>query len=373
MLMEQTPSSQNWQTVNALKRPGQMRLWSYLAVAHGADSVMYFQWRRGRGGREMLHGAIVAHAGHQNTRVFREVSRLGAELDRLEDRVLGAGVEARVALIFDWQNWWTLDCTSGPVREKRYRETVLKHYRAFWERNVPVHVVGTDADLAPYDIVVAPMLYMTRPGWGEKVTDFVRSGGRFVATFLSGWVDEDGLAHLGGYPGPLRGLLGVWVEEIDALFEDQTNRIVLERALGPCAGEYECRRLCELAHAETAEVLATYGEDFYAGRPVLTENAVGEGRAYYIGADVEGRFLTDFYAKLCADCSISPVLETPGGVEVRRRSQNDRSFLFVLNHNDEPSRVNLGEGPYTDMLTGETRAGELPLEPFDVRILQEAP
>jgi len=141
MLMEQTPSSQNWQTVNALKRPGQMRLWSHLAVAHGADSVMYFQWRRGRGGCEKLHGAVVAHAGHENTRVFAEVSRLGAELERLEDGVLGSGVEARVALIFDWENWWTLDATAGPIREKRYRETAFKHYRTLWERNVPVHVI----------------------------------------------------------------------------------------------------------------------------------------------------------------------------------------------------------------------------------------
>ncbi len=370
LLMEQTPSSQNWQRINALKRPGQMRLWSHLAIAHGADSVMYFQWRRGRGGPEKLHGAVVEHAGHEHTRVFREVSELGAELRRL-DEVLGAAVEAQVALIFDWENRWDLDFTSGPIRDKKYRETVFKHYRTLWERNVPVHVVGTDADLDDYEIVIAPMLYMVRRDWAEKVRGFVESGGCFVATCPTGWVDEYDLAHPGGYPGPLGEVLGLWIEEIDALFEDQANRIVMEREFGPCRGEYACHRLCELMHAEGAEVLATYGEDFYAGRPALTVNRLGEGSAYYIATDPEMNFLRSFYTKLCDDAGVRPVLESPESVEVRRRSQRDGSFLFVLNHNPEPNAVQLPEGRYVDLLTGESRSGTVKLEGYGVLILRE--
>lgn len=371
LLMEQTPSSQNWQAVNALKRPGQMRLWSYLAVAHGADSVMYFQWRRGRGGCEKLHGAVVEHAGHENTRVFREVSTLGAELDRLEDHVLGSGLEARIALIFDWENWWTLRNTSGPIRDKRYCETVFKHYRALWQRNIPVAVLGTDADPSDYDIVIAPMLYMTGQDWAEKIEEFVASGGRFVTTCLSGWVDETDLAYLGGYPGPLRKVTGVWVEEIDALFEDQENRLIMKQSFGPCRGEYRCGRLCDLMHAETASVLATYGESFYAGWPAVTENQLGDGRAYYIGTDPEPEFLVHFYRTICADCGIFPTLEAPEGVEVRRRSQADRTFLFILNHNDEVSYVELPGKRYLDMLTDAEVAGHVPLRGYDVRILEE--
>jgi beta-galactosidase len=371
MLMEQTPSSQNWQAVNALKRPDQMRLWSYLAVAHGADSVMYFQWRRGRGGQEKLHGAVVAHAGHEDTRVFTEVSQLGGELERLEDQVLGAGVDARIALVFDWENWWTLDTTSGPIKEKEYPETVFQHYRAFWQRNIPVHVVGTEVDLDGYDIVVAPMLYMVRQEWAEKVTEFVGAGGRLVATCMTGWVNEHDLAYLGGYPGPLRELLGVWVEEIDALFEDQHNRINMKRSFGPCRGQYRCHRLCELMHADDATVLATYGDEFYAGWPAVTENAVGEGFAYYVATCPEMDFLEHFYRTLCADCGIYPVLQGPGHVEVRRRRQRDRSFIFVLNHSEEVSYVELEDGEYRDLLTGQVHSGNLPLRAFDVHILEE--
>jgi len=371
LLMEQTPSTQNWQTINALKRPGQMRLWSYLAVAHGSDSVMYFQWRRGRGGCEKLHGAVVEHAGHESTRVFQEVSALGQELALLEDHVLGAAVEARVAIIFDWENWWTLENTSGPIRDKKYCETVFKHYRALWRRNVPAAIVGTDADLSAYSIVIAPMLYMVRRDWAEKVERFVQAGGRFVTTCLSGWVDETDLAYPGGYPGPLRRVTGVWVEETDALFEDQRNRIIMKHPFGPCRGEYVCGRLCDLMHAETATVLATYGEDFYAGWPALTESQFGDGYAYYIGTDPEPDFLLHFCRTLCADAGVPPVLEGPAGVEVRRRSQKDRSFLFILNHSDDVARVNLPDRRYKDMLTGQDVTGTVALPGFDVRIVEE--
>jgi beta-galactosidase len=373
LLMEQTPSTQNWQAVNALKRPGQMRLWSYLAVAHGADSVMYFQWRRGRGGCEKLHGAIVEHAGHENTRVFREVSSLGAELKQLGDGILGAGVEARVAVVFDWENWWTLENTSGPIKDKKYCETVFKHYRAFWRRNVPVAVIGADDDLTKYDILIAPMLYMCRLDFAEKVEQFVEEGGRFLTTCLSGWVDETDLAYMGGYPGPLRKVTGVWVEEIDALFEDQRNRIIMKQSFGPCRGEYVCARLCDRIHAETASVLATFGQEFYAGWPAVTENQFGNGYAYYIGTDPEPDFLLHFCRTLCVDTGVSPVLESPAGVEVRRRSQKDRSFLFVLNHNDEASSIVLPDGRYRDMLTGQQLNGNVPVPGLDLRIVEELP
>jgi beta-galactosidase len=372
LLMEQSPSSQNWQAVNALKRPGQMRLWSYLAVAHGADSVMYFQWRRSRGGCEKLHGAVIEHAGHERTRVFREVAELGAELEQLGDRVLGAGVEAQVALLFDWESWWTLDASSGPVQDKRYPQVLFQHYRALWQRNVPVAVIGPDDDLSRYRIVIAPMLFMARQGWAERAESFVRAGGRLITTCLSGWVDETDLAYTGGYPGPLSRLTGVWVEEVDALYPDRQNRIIMKQPFGPCRGEYRCERLCDLLHAETATVLATYGADFYAGWPAVTENRFGEGYVYYIGTEPEAEFLLHFYRTVCADCQVVPVLEAPAGVEVRRRSQKDTGFLFVLNHNEDTATVALPEGTFRDLLTGQQFEGNMPLGGFGVRILERA-
>ncbi len=339
MLMEQTPSSQNWQPVNALKRPGVLRLWSYLAVAHGADTVMYFQWRRGRGGSEKFHGAVVEHNRRNDTRVFREVSELGGELERLGDLTIGATTPTRVAVLFDWNNRWAIDNAVGPINPKNYVELVRKHYNALWRKNVSVDIVFSDSDLSRYDVVVAPMLYMVKSGLVERVETLVERGGTFVTTVFSGVVDETDLAFE-GYPGPLTKVLGIWVEEIDALYPNQHNQIVMTDG----TGTYTCANLCDIIHSERARVLATYGDDFYAGTPVVTENSFGQGHAYYIATDADDRFLDDFYGRLLQAHNIAPLLETPEGVEVTLRETAQRRFLFVLNHNAGRMQVALPEG-----------------------------
>ncbi len=367
MLMEQTPSSQNWQRVNALKRPGVLRLWSYLAVAHGADTVMYFQWRRGLGGCEKFHGAVVEHSNRSDTRVFREVAALGAELEHLGDATIGAVTPAQVAILFDWENWWAIDAAVGPIDPKGYLETVRKHYKALWQRNVPVDVVFSDSDLTDYKVLVAPMLHMVKEGMPERIEEMVARGGRFVTTYFSGYVNESDLVAFDGYPGPLRGVLGLWVEEIDALYEGQTNRIVMSDG----SGSYSCARLCDIVRCEGAKVTATYGSDFYAGTPVVTEHSFGKGTAYYIASDPEDLFLERFYGSLLEAQGIRPLLQTPPGVEVTLRQTETHTFLFVLNHTAEPQNIVL-DAPYRNLLSdpGLLR-GTIILDAHDVMILQQ--
>ncbi len=367
LLMEQTPSSQNWQAVNALKRPGILRLWSYLAVAHGADSVLYFQWRRGRGGSEKLHGAVIDHAGRPDTRVFREVSQLGAELKQLRDKIVGARVDARVGILFDWDNWHALDDAIGPVRDKRYYHTICKHYLAFYRKNIPVDVVFPDSDLSRYAILVAPMIYMVKAGLSEKIESLVAGGATFVTTYFSGIVDETDLAFETGYPGPLSQVLGIWVEEIDAMYEGQTNTIVMNDG----QGAYSCSRLADLLHAQSAEVLATYGEDFYEGMPALTRNDFGKGSAYYVASDPDDSFLDNFYGAILEKHAIVPAFSAPQGVEITIRHKDNHDFVFVLNHNHHLVTIDLQARTFRDLLTDTTANGSVSLNAYGVCILVE--
>ena len=383
LLMEQTPSSTNWKPFPTLKPPGLMRLWSWQAVAHGSDSVMFFQWRRSRGAHEKFHGAVVAHIGNERPRVFREVAELGAELEKASEKVIGTRVaKARVGVLWDQQNRWAIEGSCGPGRDKRYVQTVRRHYAALWRRNIPVDVVRADADWSQYDILIAPMLYMVKSGEfgceneAKRIQDWVASGGTFVATFLSGVVNENDLVYEGGYPGPLRELLGIWVEEIDGVEPGkQPNTMVMEKAALSAKKPYTCDRLLELLETEGAEVLARYGRDWYAGRPCLTRNEFGEGSAYYIGADADDEFLRDFYGELAAGRGIEPLakaLEGSGGdVEVLvREAPGARKLLFVLNHAREGRQVDLGELEGTDILTGERMGGRVELEGYGVRVVE---
>jgi beta-galactosidase len=209
-----------------------------------------------------------------------------------------------------------------------------------------------------------------KPGAARRIEMFVAQGGVFVTTFFSGRVNGNDLVTPGGYPGELRKVLGIWAEEIDALYPDQKNRIVMAEPFGDLAGDYECGLLCDLIHLEGAKSLAVYGRDFYAGRPVLTENKLGNGKAYYIASDPEPAFIQGFLKTLCEELHIQGPLETVSGVEVTQRCKDNLEFTFVLNHNDFEARVNLGEIRYRELISQKDIFGEFVLKPKDVAILE---
>lgn len=366
ILMEQTPSVTNWQWYNALKRPGELRLQSYQAVAHGADSIMFFQMRRSIGACEKYHGAVIDHCGHENTRVFRELTQIGEELEVIGDRFLGARGDAKVAVVFDWDNWWAIEYSAGPSIEMKYHEEILHYYTALHNQNIAADIIGVDDDLSKYDIVIAPILYMTKGDYDEKIRSYVREGGTFVTTYFSGYVDENDLVITGGYPGKLRDILGIWVEESDALPPEHCNHFTYK------GEEYPCRLLCDLMHLEGAESLTEYQDDFYAGMPVITKNEFGEGTAYYVGTQSNEAFYDRFVGDLVKEKGIMPEANVPKGVEAVIRKTDESQFLFLLNHTLETQNIKV-EQDCAEVLTGQRyKKGEtISLEKRGVAILQQ--
>ncbi len=369
MMTEQSPNQQNWQPYNKLKKPGEVRMKSYQAMAHGADSVLYFQMRQSVGGQEKLHGALISHSGRDDTRVFKESEQLGAELKKLGDSFLGGRIRAKVGLIFDWDNWWSAELSSGPSKDLSYLDTAVKYYKPFFERNIAVDVLPTDGDFSGYDVLVAPLLYMIKPGVDEKINNFVRGGGTFVTTVFSGIVDENDRVTLGGYPGKLKEVLGVWVEETDALLPGEHNAMVMNGALKGMQESYECGLLCDVIHPQTAEPLAVYGSDFYKGVPCLTRNSFGKGTAYYVGTEPSDAFLADFVALLAAEKDLGCAFAAPADVEITTRCNGKNEVTFLLNYNTSPARVTFG-GACRNLLTGEAVEGSVTVGGYDVAVLQ---
>jgi beta-galactosidase len=365
-VMEQTPSTTASRDVNPVKRPGVLRLWSWQSVAHGADAVLYFQMRHSRGACEKYHGAVLDHAGRTDTRVFREVAALGAEFARVGDAVLGARTPARVALLVDWDSWWAVEMSDGPNRNVRYLDVLTAYHRALWQANVPLDVVPVTADLTGYDVVVAPLLHLVKGDLAERVTELVERGGSFLTTVLSGRVDEDDNAFLADVPGPFAALLGLRVEETDAQRPDVVNPV----ALG--AGEYAARHVFELVVPSDAEVLGTYGADFYAGTPAVTRAARGSGSAWYVGTLLEEAGVAAVVRSVLDEHGLAGPLADVPDVEVAERVAPDGvRHLFVLNHSGSQVAVPCPVDGI-DLLGGrEFRAGdELDLAPAAVFLLR---
>ncbi len=346
-LMEQTPSVTNWLAYNALKRPKVMRLWSYQAIAHGSDTVMFFQMRRSIGACEKLHGAVIDHVGNENTRVFREVASLGEELKQLGDKTLGLRSESKVALVFDWDNWWAVEYSAGPSCDLKYRDEVLNYYTALHDRNISVDIIGVDDELEKYEIVIAPILYMTKGNYDEKIREYVYKGGTFITTFFSGIVNENDLVVTGGYPGELRDILGIWVEETDALPNGTENYFIFNNF------KYPATLLCDIMHLEGAEALSFYQADFYQNTPCITKNCFGKGTAYYVGTRSDNNFYREFMKGVCNEKKVLPVWDTPQDVEAVKREKDGRRCVFLLNHSNEIKTL-YSESNYVDILSKTT-------------------
>jgi beta-galactosidase len=393
-VMEQTPTITASRDVNPVKRPGVLRLWSWQAVAHGADAVLYFQMRQSKGACEKYHGAVLDHAGRTGTRSFREIAGLGKEFSALGDAVLGARTPARVALLFDWDSWWAAEMTDGFNRHVKYPAVVLAYYRALWSAGAQVDVVPVTADLSRYDVVVAPLLHVLKGDVAERLEAVVARGGSILTTFWSGRSDEDANAHLMDAPGPLGRVLGVRVEETDSAEPGVVNPVTLrepgldrldrapdqrgglDRRDGPAAPPVEtlsdASLVFEVLLPEGAEVIGTYGAEFYAGTPAVTRNRQGDGEAWYVATGLDDVGVEWVVRRVLDRHGLVGPYADARDVELAVRSKDGVRFAFLLSHATEPVEVT-AHASGVDLLTGRTvRQGEtLVLNPTDVVLLRE--
>ncbi|MFJ4620151.1 beta-galactosidase [Streptomyces sp. NPDC088812] len=365
-LMEQTPSTTACHDVNPLRRPGELRLATWQAIAHGADATLYFQMRASRGACEKYFGAVIGHAGRDDTRVFREVAALGEELTALGDATLGARTPARTALLFDWDSWWALEISDGPSRLVRYPDVVHAYYRAAREAGADVDVVPVTADLTGYDVVLVPVLHLVKGDLADRLEELTRRGGTVLATFLTGRSDEHDRAFLSDVPGPLAGLLGIRVDEWDARPEDVVQPVTIG------ASRHEARLVFEIVQPRGAEPVGTYGADFYAGTPAVTRHRFGEGEAWYVATALDRPGVDDVVRRVLARHGlIGPYADRPAVETAHRVTPDGTRLLFLLNHAPEPAPLT-AHTDATDLLTGKRieRGAPLTLDPLGVAVLR---
>ncbi|MCF2528096.1 beta-galactosidase [Yinghuangia soli] len=343
LLTEQAPSAVNWRARNAGKVPGKMRLWSWQAVAQGADAIMYFQWRQSRGGAEKFHSGMVPHAGEES-RVYREVRTLGREL-ALAPELVGTRTRNDVAVLFDWNSWWAVELDSHPSDAVQCLDRVLDLYAPLFAHGVGIDVVHPSADLSGYKLVVLPGLYMLSEENAARIAEFVERGGSLLATFFSAIVDENDRVHLGGYPGPLRDVLGVRVEEFWPTAEGEGIPVRAADGTPEPAGAASLWREDVALHGARPELLFA-GPD-WDDRPAATVHTYGAGTARYIATRPDPATMAELTARALADAKVAPVLPgLPHGVQaVIRHSTPDSGpaydVLILLNHTEDEHEIEL--------------------------------
>lgn len=348
--MESCPTSTNWQSVSKLKKPGMLFAQSMQAIAHGGEGALYFQIRQSRGASEKFHGAVIDHYGGEDTRVFREVSEVGAALKELKE-LAGTTTRSQVAMIYDWDSQWAMEDSQGPRNKGlHYMETMLKYYREFRKQGLNVDLIDMTCDLDAYKILAMPMVYMFKEGFAEKVRTFVENGGILITSYWSGIVDDTDRCYLGGTPHGLMDVLGLRSTEIDGLYDWEENQMVPETGnqLG-LTGTYICKNLCDLVELRGAKPLMTYGSDFYQGYPCLTVNTFGKGNAWYVAADADEKFYADFLGKVVKDSCVSSGIseEIPDALEITVRERDNIKYYIYQNYGTQAVKIPVPDGKVT--------------------------
>ena len=341
-LMEHSTSAVNWREINYRKEPGQLVRDSLAHVAMGADAVCYFQWRQSKAGAEKFHSAMVPHAG-EDSAVFRDVCELGADLNKLSDEgILGSRLaKSRVAVVFDYESEWATEHTATPIQHVHHVDEPLAWFRALADQGVTADVVPVRGAWDDYEMVVLPSVYLLSEETTRRVRDYVVGGGRLVVTYYTGISDEKDHVWLGGYPGSIRDVVGVRVEEFMPMGDDFTGvPDRLELSNGAVAHD-----IADVIGSVdgTATVLETFKDDPWTGMdgaPAIVAHTFGEGRSVYVGA----RLGRDGIALSLPEILDSLGMAEAGGndgrvLHVEREGADGSRFVFSFNRTHETVRV----------------------------------
>ncbi|MDP9026863.1 MAG: beta-galactosidase [Actinomycetota bacterium] len=356
MLMEHSTSAVNWQPRNLAKRAGELARNSISHLARGADAIMFFQFRASRSGAEKFHSAMLPHAG-TDSRVWREVVQLGGDLARL-DEVRGSRVASRVAIVWDWESHWAQDLEWRPSVDFSHRERIESFYRVLWHRGVTVDFVHPAASLDQYAVVLAPSLYLVTDAASRNLTDYVQAGGQLLVSYGSGLVDENDAVHRGGFPGPLREVLGLGIDELLPFAQHETASLDTGGRGSVWADDIRLTG---------ADAVTRFVDGRAAGQPALTRNSLGAGTAWYLATRPDDATLGTILERVLDDAGVRWEERAEGLETVERIGPDGRVYLFAMNHGEQqltlPARG-------VELLTGSAVAGQLTLPAGAVRVVR---
>jgi beta-galactosidase len=340
-VMETQPAFVNWGAVNVALPRGVTREMAWQAIGHGADAVLYWQWRPAPNGQEEYHGSVLGADGTP-VPVYDEIRKLGSEMATARAALQGTSVRADVAVLQDYDSHWAIDFQKH-TNKFDYEQQITDLYRALHPQGSvgasAIDLIAADADLSTYAMVFAPAMNVLPRSTAEKWLAYVSNGGLLILGPRTGMKNEDNGLQTNGQPGPLVDALGAKVAQyyaLDAPVEvhgaDVTGKAnVWAEELTPTAAD--------------THVLMSYGDgnSWLKDKPAVVERSVGRGKIVYVGATLDVAALSGLLAPLLKEKGVAPLIpDLPEEVEVMERSSGARRIWIVENHGEKPQHVELG-------------------------------
>ena len=335
-VMEQQSGITGWEILGRAPKPGQIPLWAMQSVAHGADTIVFFRWRSCAMGTEQYWHGILPHNGIPG-RYHAEISALMKTYSPLLKEISGAVPKAEIAILRSYDQERAIGIQPHHP-DHNYMQHLMTYYSALHRQNIPADFVGDDHDWSKYKVLIAPLQFLMTQAHLDKLRAFVENGGRLVVTWRSGIKDDSNLCHTDGLvPVHFNALTGVNLLEYDCLRD-------CEGTVRWDGVEYPCTLWCDVLQPTTAEPVAEYAHEFYAGTPAITRNRYGKGLTWYVGTTLSAGLAEKFTAEICREAEITPLMATPHGVEAVRRTKDGKTWLFLLNHNETEQAAEVPAG-----------------------------
>ena len=364
-IMEQTAGCGGWGSFGRNPRPGEIRSVAYQQLAHGADGQVWFRWRTCTAGREQYWHGLLGHDG-KPLRRYQEAAATAQEYRKLEKQLADTTVEADVAIIYDYESIWALEIQPG-YAENSFQAAVRRYYSALFRAGVNVDMVRPDADLSRYKLVLAADLFVLPDSIAERLSAYVRAGGILLADCRTGVKDENSLCHERTLPGRLSPVLGIEIEEYEALTGKMAYTMIGTRGF---PGEFSAVHYVDWVKARRAKRIAGYGQWHMKSFAAVTRNHYGKGAGWYVGAVIEeDKFYDQLITRLLADAGVEPPVSPPEGIEASVREGKGKRLLFLINHTEEVKAVDVPSGK-RELLSGKRTKKSIQLNPHGVAVVK---
>ena len=363
-VMEQQSGGGGWENLAVTPKPGELRLWTYQSIAHGADAILYFRWRTARAGTEQNWYGILDPHGIPGRR-YAEVFQVGKELQKISTRIAGSLIKPQIAIMQSYDTRFAFQIQPNHPRFG-YENHIQDIYRSFHSYNIPVDIVSENDPLTSYRVVVVPAMFILSESTVASLENFASVGGIVVFTPRTGVKDDFNAVVNMKLPGLVGKMCGIEIEESLSMPVDKDNQVRF--ALPELEDRFPTFALADLIEPKGAEVVAWHIQDYYAEKPAATIHQFKKGQVIYLGVIGDSAFYNAIARWVSGLAGVEPLFAAPAGIEVTERWQGEQRILFVLNHTEHPQRINL-DGSYTNWLDDQTLNGEVVIDPFGVLIL----
>jgi beta-galactosidase len=366
-VMETQPANVNWAPISNQVNKGESRVMAWHAIGHGADAVLYWQWRSALNGQEQYHGTLIDQSG-QPRPFYEEAAKIGSELSKVSDLLTDSEINARVAILNDYDSRWSLDW-SRQHQDFDYVKHLLHYYKPLAARNIPVDIISADSVLAKkYRLVIAPALVVLTPERIQSLTEFVEKGGTLILTIRSCMKDEFNSLLPMRQPGPLSKITNVEVEEYYPL---ETPVTVIGNMIKNGTSRIWAERLRIIDEGKLSNPVARYGSHngWLDDQIAINVNLYERGMVYYVGTYLDEFAQARMLEFICNINRVKPVLETPKGVEVCSRvTREGKEVFIVINHQSYEQKIMIPWAAH-DFLSGYSGKGQVKLGPYGVVVL----